>query len=50
MEEGRKLPVLCGMKVLRERMETYLEANGEKGAGLKNGLRRLENAIKERRK
>ena len=49
-EEGRKLPVLQGMKGLRERMETYLEANGEKGAGLKNGLRRMENAIKERRK
>jgi checkpoint serine/threonine-protein kinase len=49
-EEGRKLPVLVGMKGLRERMETYLEVNGEKGTGLKAGLRKLENSIKERRK
>lgn len=49
-EDGRKLPVLQGMKGLRERMEGYLEANGEKGAGLKNCLRRMENTIKERRK
>ena len=49
-EEGRRMPVLQGMKALRERIETYLEANGEKGAGLKNGLRRMENSIKERRK
>lgn len=49
-EEGTKMPVLCGMKRCREMMENYLEANCEKGAGLKAGLRRLENAIKERRK
>ena len=49
-EEGRKMPVLQGMKALRQRLETYLEVNGEKGAGLKNGLRKMETAIKERRK
>jgi checkpoint serine/threonine-protein kinase len=49
-EEGRKLPVVVGIKALRERMETYLEVNCEKGVGLKAGLRRMENAIRERRK
>jgi checkpoint serine/threonine-protein kinase len=49
-EESQKLPVLVGMKALREKLETYLEANGEKGVGLKSGLRRMENMIKERGK
>ncbi|KAF2753673.1 hypothetical protein EJ05DRAFT_469876 [Pseudovirgaria hyperparasitica] len=49
-EEGRKMPVLHGMRTLREKMETWLEANCEKGVGLKGLLRRFEVQIKERRK
>lgn len=49
-EEGRKLPVLKGMRSCRERMETWLETNSEKGVGLKAQLRRLEVAIKERKR
>jgi len=49
-EEGKKLPLLVGMKSLRVRMEEYLEANCEKGVGLKGMIRRMENAIRERKK
>jgi checkpoint serine/threonine-protein kinase len=49
-EEGKKMPVLNGMKALREKMEVYLEANCEKGAGLKSLLKRMEATIRERRK
>ncbi|KAF2195485.1 hypothetical protein K469DRAFT_649500 [Zopfia rhizophila CBS 207.26] len=49
-EEGRKLPVLKGMKAVREKMETYLEGNCEKGVGLKALLRRMEEAVKEKRR
>lgn len=47
-EEGRKMPVLKGMKAVREKMETYLEANCEKGVGLKALVRRMEEAVKKR--
>src|SRR5262249_32979427 len=50
VEEGKKLPVANGMKSLRERIETYLEANCEKGVGLKAMVRRMEGAIRERKK
>jgi checkpoint serine/threonine-protein kinase len=49
-EEGRALPVLHGMKVLRERMEGWLEANCEKGAGLKTLVKKMESAIRDKRK
>jgi checkpoint serine/threonine-protein kinase len=49
-EEGGRLPVLKGMKELREKMEDYLESNCEKGLGLKGLVRRLESAMRERRK
>ncbi|KAF2402304.1 hypothetical protein EJ06DRAFT_528412 [Trichodelitschia bisporula] len=49
-EEERKLPVVTGMRMLREQMEQYLEANSEKGAGLKALLRRMETAVRERRR
>jgi checkpoint serine/threonine-protein kinase len=48
-EEGRKLPVLKGMKIVREKMETYLESNCEKGVGLKALVRRMEEAVSKRR-
>jgi checkpoint serine/threonine-protein kinase len=47
-EEGHKLPVLKGMKDVREKMETYLENNCEKGVGLKALVRRMEETVKRR--
>lgn len=47
-EEGRKMPVLKGMKDVREKMEEYLENNCEKGVGLKALVRRMEEAVKRR--
>ncbi|KAE8868888.1 hypothetical protein PTNB73_03941 [Pyrenophora teres f. teres] len=47
-EEGGKLPVLKGMKEVREKMETWLEGNCEKGVGLKALVRRMEEAVKRR--
>jgi checkpoint serine/threonine-protein kinase len=49
-EEGAKLPVLKGMRGVREQMETWLEANSEKGAGLQAAIRKLEAGIAARRK
>ncbi|KAF2743917.1 hypothetical protein M011DRAFT_450507 [Sporormia fimetaria CBS 119925] len=49
-EEGRKLPVLKGMKGVREMMEGYLEENCEKGTGLKALVRRMEEAVSHKRK
>jgi checkpoint serine/threonine-protein kinase len=49
-EEGGRLPVVQGLRRARGMMEEYLEANGEKGQGLKPLLRRLEGSIRERRK
>lgn len=47
-EEGRKLPVLRGMKDVREKMESWLEANCERGVGLKGMVRKMEEAVKRR--
>ncbi|KAF2206418.1 hypothetical protein CERZMDRAFT_8445, partial [Cercospora zeae-maydis SCOH1-5] len=47
-EESRKLPVLKGLKEVRERMEVWLEANCEKGVGLKGMVLRMEAALRER--
>ena len=49
-EEGAKLPVLRGMREAREMMEGWLEENSEKGVGLQAAIRKLEWAVKERRK
>ncbi|PIA95862.1 Checkpoint serine/threonine-protein kinase bub1 [Cercospora beticola] len=49
-EEGRKLPVLKGLKEVRERMEGWLEANCEKGVGLKGMVLRMEAALRDRRR
>ena len=43
---ARRLPVLHGMRRLRERMEDWLERNSEKGVGLKALVRRMEEAAK----
>ncbi|KAK6393030.1 hypothetical protein LTR65_002721 [Meristemomyces frigidus] len=49
-EEGRKMPVLKGMRGCRERMEVWLEENCERGIGLKGTVARMEAAIRERRR
>ena len=49
-EDGGRMPVVKGLRGLRERIEDWLEANCEKGVGLKASVRKLEGAIKERRK
>lgn len=49
-EEGRKLPVLRGMKRVRELMEGWLEGNCDKGVGLQGLLRRMESAVAGRRR
>jgi checkpoint serine/threonine-protein kinase len=50
LEEGDKMPVLKGMKAVREKMEAWLEGNRERGVGLQSGLRRLEMQIEGRRR
>jgi checkpoint serine/threonine-protein kinase len=47
-EEGGKLPVLRGMKDVRERMESWLEGNCERGVGLKALVRKMEESVKRR--
>jgi len=49
-EEGTKMPVLKGMRRLREMMEEWVERNCEKGVGLQAAIRRLENTIQGRRR
>ena len=49
-EEGSKMPVLKGMRRVREQMEDWLEGNCEKGTGLQAALRKLEYAVSQRRK
>ena len=49
-EEGRKMPVLRGMRAVRERMESWLEENCERGIGLKGMIGRMESLIRERRR
>ncbi|KAF2722368.1 hypothetical protein K431DRAFT_345632 [Polychaeton citri CBS 116435] len=49
-EMGRKMPVCKGMSVVRERMESWLEENCERGLGLKGMISRMEVMIRERRR
>ncbi|KAM7194748.1 hypothetical protein V8F33_007126 [Rhypophila sp. PSN 637] len=39
---GEEMPVLKGMKSVRERMEGWLEGNGEKGVGLRSLMIKIE--------
>lgn len=41
-EDGAKMPVLRSMKKVRESMETWLEANCERGVGLKSLIAKVE--------
>ena len=49
-EEGSRMPVLKSMKSVREHMESWLEANSERGMGLQVLIRKLEYALQSRRK
>ncbi|KAF5663988.1 bub kinase [Fusarium heterosporum] len=49
-EDGGKMPVLRSMKNIRERMETWLEANCERGVGLKSVMSKLEATFSKNRK
>ncbi|KAF7548249.1 hypothetical protein G7046_g8742 [Stylonectria norvegica] len=48
-EEGGRMPLLRTMAGVRERMETWLEANCERGVGLKSLLGKLEAHSRSRR-
>ncbi|KAI0125720.1 Mad3/BUB1 homology region 1-domain-containing protein [Xylariales sp. AK1849] len=41
-EEGQRMPVMKGMRRVREQMETWLEANCERGVGLRSLMGRVE--------
>ena len=49
-EADGRLPLINRLRVLRTRMEDFLESHSEKGLGLKAHLRRLESAVRERRR
>lgn len=48
-EEGGRMPVLRGMRGVRERMEGWVGANCERGVGLQSMLRKLEHSIQGRK-
>ncbi|KAF3762439.1 hypothetical protein M406DRAFT_280553, partial [Cryphonectria parasitica EP155] len=48
-EEGRQMPILKSMRGVREKMEGWLEANCERGVGLRALLGRVEAAARARR-
>ncbi|KAI2629663.1 Mad3/BUB1 homology region 1-domain-containing protein [Hypoxylon sp. NC1633] len=41
-EDGRRLPLARGLRRVRERLEAWLEENGEKGVGLRGLMGRVE--------
>jgi checkpoint serine/threonine-protein kinase len=47
-EEGKKMPVLNGMRSLRLKMEGWVEENCERGMGLKGMIARMEAITKEK--
>ncbi|KAL1866908.1 hypothetical protein VTK73DRAFT_4455 [Phialemonium thermophilum] len=48
-EEGQRMPVLRSMRRVRERMEDWLEANCERGVGLRGLMMKVEAWAKGRR-
>lgn len=48
-EEGGKMPVLRSMRQVRERMETWLAANCERGVGLKSLMVKVEHWARTRK-
>ncbi|KAF1356543.1 hypothetical protein BDV97DRAFT_287621 [Delphinella strobiligena] len=49
-EEGGKMPLLAGMRDVRVKMESWLEQNCERGVGLKAMVRKMEEAVKARKR
>lgn len=49
-EDGVRMPVTIGLREVREKMEVWLEGNGEKGVGLRNWIRRLEVVLAAKRR
>lgn len=49
LEDGGRMPVLRSMRNVRERMEAWLAANCERGAGLKAAMGRMEAFAKSRK-
>ncbi|KAF3075347.1 Checkpoint serine/threonine-protein kinase BUB1 [Trichoderma lentiforme] len=48
-EDGGRMPVLKSMRSIRERMEAWLMANCERGAGLKATMSRVEALVRNRK-
>lgn len=48
-EEGMKMPILRSLGNIRERMETWLEGNCERGVGLKSMLGKIEGFARSRK-
>lgn len=49
-EEGMRMPLCKGLKGLREKMEAWLVGNCDKGVGLKTMVRKMEEAVKARKR
>ncbi|THZ57627.1 hypothetical protein D6C85_10407 [Aureobasidium pullulans] len=49
-EEGARMPLCKGLKGLRERMEGWLVQNCDKGIGLKTMVRKMEEAVRARKR
>lgn len=49
-EQGQKMPVVRGMRQIRERMEEWLEANAERGVGLRTWIKKLQGSIASKRR
>ncbi|KAG9714169.1 hypothetical protein KCU73_g16287, partial [Aureobasidium melanogenum] len=49
-EEGARMPLCKGLKGLREKMEAWLVSNCDKGVGLKTMVRKMEEAVKARKR
>jgi checkpoint serine/threonine-protein kinase len=47
-EEGRRMPVLNGLRGLRMKMEGWVEENCERGMGLKGMIARMEAITREK--
>jgi checkpoint serine/threonine-protein kinase len=49
-EENGRMPLSKGLKGLREKMEAWLVANCDKGVGLKTMVRKMEEAVKAKKR
>ncbi|KAI4718232.1 hypothetical protein E4T48_05581 [Aureobasidium sp. EXF-10727] len=49
-EEEQRMPLCRGLKALREKMEAWLVGNCDKGVGLKTMVRKMEEAVKAKKR